>query len=80
VPVPVMEIGAVGVRVLGRVVQMGMAVRSEHRGGVRVRVVSVIVPMRVLVLDRHVPVSMVMPLRDVQVDGHAEEHSGERNE
>ncbi len=71
--VAVMEVGRVLVIVLDPVVHMHVGVRADQRRIVAVRVVTVVVEMRVLVLDRLVHVAVAVALGDVQVDTETEQ-------
>ena len=72
VRVAMMQIRAVLVLVLDRPVTVHVAVLGRHGRVMHMVVVAVIVSMRVLVLDRLVPMAMGVRLGDVQVDSHAE--------
>ena len=80
-PVSVMQVRPMRVDVRLRLVLVGMRVLSLGVHLVRVRVVPVVVPVGMLVLDGVVPVRVVVRLREVQrhTDG-AESAGPERRE
>ena len=70
--VAVVRVAAVLVVVLERLVAVRMCVLADERRIVRVRVVLVVVPMHVVVIDRLVHVAVTMTLGEVQVDADGE--------
>ena len=67
-PVRVMGVRHVGVNVARRAMRVRVAVRPVGHHGVRVLMMAVVVPVRVLVLERVVDVRVGVPLRQVQDD------------
>ena len=67
-----MQIGAVRVLVLDGLVTMHVSVLAAHGRIVRMRVVTVVVAMRVFVLERFVTVQMAMLFGGVKVHGEPE--------
>lgn len=81
VPMSMMNVRAVRVIVLDPVMSMGVGVFADEGGIVDMVVVSVVVPVGVLVLERLVGMPVSVALGEVQVDAKPEQrrrHGGER--
>ena len=77
---PVMQIGAMRVVVLERVVMVGVRVRAEHRRVVRVIVVPVIVGVRVLMVQRRVAMPVLVTLGNVKIGSDPEDGTCQSDE
>jgi hypothetical protein len=80
VAVPMMEIRAVRVVVLQRLVVVRMGVRPNDRRIMPVIVMPVIMRMGVLVVELLVAVPVMVLLGHVQVGGRAEQHACQANQ
>jgi hypothetical protein len=75
VPVTVVDVHAVRVLVLPALVHVRVAVLANDQGRVQMVVVTVVVPVRMLVIHRRVPMAMMMRLGRVKVDGDGEKRA-----
>ena len=75
--VPVVQIGVVDMRVPHRLVAMPMGMRLRHRPGMLVLVMR-LMHMAVLVLDRLMPMLMIMAFRQMQPKPDAHQNRRQR--
>lgn len=77
---PVVGVGSMRMIVGPGIVAMHVTVRAHHRGLVPMVVMAIVVPVSVLVLDRLVGVTVIVPFGEMKIDAHSEErgrHDGD---
>lgn len=77
---PMVRIGHVGMGVFQRAVAVPVAVRTSRHWVMAVRVVVIVMGVRVLVLQRFMPVAVFVPLSQVQHHAANHEHAAQAHQ